>query len=72
MNPEKRTGWKTTEFRSMLVFMALVIANGTPYISIPESQVAMIAALVFGYGGGRLLLKNTLAKGKANETPATA
>lgn len=58
-----RKGMTTSEFRLVLLFFAVVLANGTRYIDIPVEQMTMLATLAFGYGGGRLMLKNTMAKG---------
>lgn len=57
-----RKGAKTSEFYGLLLFVAVVLANGTEFVTIPSEHIAMIATLAFGYGGGRTLLKNTLAK----------
>ena len=61
MDPLK-SGNKTSEFWLILLFFATVIANGTAYVDIPETQVSMLAALAFGFAGGRTWLKNTATK----------
>lgn len=56
-----RQGIKTSEFWLILLFFAVVVLNGTRFVSLPGEDIAMLAALSFGYGGGRTVLKNTLA-----------
>ena len=56
-----RQGIKTSEFWLILLFFAVVVLNGTAFVSLPGEDIAMLAALTFGYGGGRTVLKNALA-----------
>ena len=60
-----RGGKTTSEFWSLMAFFAVVLADGTRFVDISGENMAMLAALGFGYGGGRALLKNTAAKGLA-------
>lgn len=55
----------TSEFWLILVFISVVVLNGTPYVDIDGEHIALLATLAFGYGGGRTLIKNTLAKNGA-------
>lgn len=65
-----RSGKNTSEFWSLLLFVGVVVTNGTPYVSIPAEQIMMLATLVFGYGGGRTLLKNTMIKENGTKPPS--
>ena len=56
-----RKGIRTSEFWLVLIFFAVVVLNGTPFVTPPGEDIAMLAALTFGYGGGRTVLKNALA-----------
>ena len=56
-----RQGIKTSEFWLILLFFAVVLLNGTSFVNLPGEDIAMLAALSFGYGGGRTVLKNSLA-----------
>ena len=58
----KRDGKATSEFWTLLAFFGVVLADGTRFVDISGENMAMLAALAFGYGGGRALLKNTAAK----------
>ena len=60
-----RAGSKTSEFWLTLAFIGVVMANGTRVFDVGGEQIAMLATLIFGYGGGRTLIKNTAAKVKA-------
>ncbi len=57
-----RAGSRTSEFWLALAFFAAVIVNGTPYVDIPGTEMAMLFSAAFGYAGGRTLLKNTAVK----------
>ena len=57
-----RSGKTTSEFWSLILFVAVIILNGTPYVDIPSEYIMMLATIIFGYGGGRTLLKNSLIK----------
>ncbi len=57
-----RSGKSSSEFYGMLLFVFVILVNGTEFVNIPGQQIAMVATLIFGYGGGRVLLKNTVAK----------
>lgn len=60
-----RSGKNSSEFYTFLAFLVVVLADGTRFVDISGENMAMLAALGFGYGGGRALLKNTAAKGLA-------
>ena len=57
-----RAGSRTSEFWLALAFFGAVIINGTHYVDIPGTEMAMLFSAAFGYAGGRTLLKNTAAK----------
>lgn len=65
METVTRSGKMTSEFWLILVFISVVVLNGTPYVDIDGEHIALLATLAFGYGGGRTLLKNSLAKNGA-------
>ena len=65
METVTRSGKMTSEFWLVLVFIGVVVLNGTPYVDIDGENIALLATLAFGYGGGRTLIKNTLAKNGA-------
>ena len=65
-----RSGKVTSEFWTLMAFFGLVLLDGTRFVDISGENMAMVAALGFGYGGGRALLKNTTAK-SLTSPPAT-
>lgn len=60
---ETRPGLKTSEFVGLLLTFAMILADGTAYVEVPSEYVMLFGAMATAYGGGRTLLKNTLAKG---------
>lgn len=60
-----RSGRSSSEFWTLIAYFAVVLADGTRFVNISGENMAILAALAFGYGGGRALLKNTVAKGAA-------
>ena len=57
-----RKGVMTSEFAGMILTFVTIIANGTRFVEIPGDQIILLAGMATAYGGGRTLLKNTLAK----------
>ena len=57
-----RSGHKTSEFWFGMATVATIWINGLPEVTIPESQILVIASLAGAYTAGRTLLKNTAAK----------
>lgn len=55
-------GAKTSEFRLVLLFVLVVLLDGTPWVAVPETYVTMLASLTLGYGAGRTWLKQTIVK----------
>lgn len=68
MDPLK-SGKTTSEFWLMILYSVIFVANGTSYVHIPWDQFALYTAVVFGYNGGRALIKNTVAKINGKEKP---
>ena len=60
-----RKGLQTSEFWLVLLLFAIVVLNGTSYVTVPGEHIALLASLAFGYGGGRTLLKHGLTKAGA-------
>ena len=60
--PLTRKGRQTSEFWLVVSFFAVVLLNGTDLFTIPSEQIVLLATLAFGYGGGRTLLKNAIAR----------
>ena len=54
----------TSEFAGMILTFVTIIANGTAFVEIPGDQIILLAGMATAYGGGRTLLKNSLAKSK--------
>ena len=59
---ETKPGIKSTEFWNIPIFVAVLVANGTEYVNIPPSHIALLATLMFGYGAGTQIKKYVLAK----------
>lgn len=57
-----RSGKTTSEFYGLLLFVVVVLLNGTDVVDIPTEQVTFIAGLVGLHAGERAWLKNTIAK----------
>lgn len=72
MNEEtvSRSGVLTTEFWCAVMFVVVILANGTQWVEIPGDHIMLLAAVLFGYGGGRMLLKNTGIKANAQTAVA--
>ncbi len=62
MNTASRSGVRTSELWLILAFFGVVLLSGTTYFTVPTEHITMLSILAFGYGGGRIMLKNTLAK----------
>ena len=58
-----RKGMATSEFLGLLLTFAMILADGTPLIEIPSEYIMLFGGMATAYGGGRTLLKNTMAKG---------
>ncbi len=67
-----RQGIRTSEFWLILLFFAVVVLNGTSFVTLPGEDIALLATLTFGYGGGRTVLKNALAKTALTKNGATS
>ena len=55
-------GLKTSEFWLVMAFVASVLLDGSPLVNVDPTNMTLLAVATFGYGGGRTLLKNSLAK----------
>lgn len=54
----QRAGAKSSEFWGMVLCFALVIINGTSFVTVPPEYVTMCFAIAGGYGGARTFLKS--------------
>lgn len=55
-------GMKTSEFWMLPLTFLLIVAGATTAFDIPENVLTMWFVTVFGYGGGRTLLKREIIK----------
>ena len=57
-----RAGAMTSEFWFGMATVVTIWLNGIPQVTIPESQILIIASLAGAYGVGRTLLKTSISK----------
>lgn len=55
-------GTKTSEFRAVMLYVALMIADATPWVAFDEQQMQMAFALIALYGGERFWQKASAIK----------
>ncbi len=61
-HPATRSGLKSSETWGYFLLVAVILANGTPWIDIPAEQILLVATAAGAHGVSRTTLKNTLAK----------
>ena len=55
-------GIKTSEFKALVLYAAVVVANGTKYVSIEPEHMYILAGLIGGYTGARTWAKSNTVK----------
>lgn len=57
-----KPGIKNTEFWNIPLFVGVLVANGSGYVTVSDAHIALLAAIMFGYGVGTQAKKYVLAK----------
>ena len=61
-HPATRSGLKSSETWGYVLFVATVLASGSPWLDIPAEHVLLVFTAAGAHGVSRTTLKNTLAK----------